>query len=74
MMTVRFHPVLHLARPGGGGVGNGGPPAVPDGGDSHLSDHCPGEAVGPSYRQREQSRRHRRRRAKRNAATADNSL
>ena len=64
----------HAATPHPGGVGDGGPSAVPDGGGSHLSDHCPGEAVGPSYRQREQSRRHRRRRAKRNAATATPSL
>ena len=67
-------PVGEGGRPGGGGVGDGGPPAVPDGGASHLSDHCPGEAVGPSYRQRERSRRHRRRRAKRNAATTASSL
>ena len=41
-----------------------------------TEDHAaiPGGAVGPSYRQRERSRRHRRQRAKRNAATAASSL
>jgi hypothetical protein len=57
-----------------GGVGAGGTSAVPDGGSSHLSGHSLGGAVGPSYRQRQQSRSHRRQLAKRNAATAASFL
>ena len=62
------------AAPLPGGVGAGGTSTVPDGGGSHLSGLSPGEAAGPSYRQRRQSRKLRHKWAKRNAETAASFL
>ena len=53
---------------------DGGRSAVPDGEGPHLSGHSPGGPDGTSRRQRLQSRRLRRKWAKRNAATADSFL
>jgi len=53
---------------------DGGSSAVPDGEGPHLSGHGPGGTDGSSRRQRLQSRRLRRKWAKRNAATADSFL
>ena len=63
-------PDLHPSRHGQAG----GSSAVPAGEGPHLSGHSPGETDGPSRRQRMQSRRLRRKWAKRNAATADSFL
>ena len=62
------------AAPLPGGVGAGGTSTVPDGGSSHLSGLSPGEAAGPSYHQRRQSRKLRHKWAKRNAETAASFL
>ena len=61
---------LPPSRPGQ----DGGSSAVPDGEGPHLSGHSPGGTDGSSRRQRLQSRRLRRKWAKRNAATADSFL